>query len=201
MLPPKTRRSRRPIPLADTASKSLRRQKAMQATQRREAGDGWNASFGDLVFTNPQGGALDPSNLRRRLYRVEKDLTLPRVGPNYLGRHGCASFLADQNVPPAVAMAILGHRTSVRRWRSTLTPSRSPCERPPKQSSGRSHREDQTDSRRAWEVRQRCPCQIDRQRYADRPARLTLDLMYPLPQLLTSRPVVPRSFRGSIGTG
>jgi integrase len=109
MLPPKTRRSRRPIPLADTASKSLRRQKAMQATQRREAGDGWNASFGDLVFTNPQGGALDPSNLRRRLYRVEKDLTLPRVGPNYLGRHGCASFLADQNVPPAVAMAILGH--------------------------------------------------------------------------------------------
>ena len=34
---------------------------------------------------------------------------MPLVGPNYLGRHGWASFLADQNLPPAVAMAILGH--------------------------------------------------------------------------------------------
>lgn len=109
VLPPKTRKSERPIPLAATACEALRREREAQADRRARAGRAWDTEYGDLVFTTDLGRPLDPSNLRRRLYKVEEDLKLPKIGPHQLGRHGCASFLADQNVPPAVAMAILGH--------------------------------------------------------------------------------------------
>jgi lincosamide nucleotidyltransferase A/C/D/E len=109
VLRPKTRKSERPVPLAATACTALRRHRGVQAAERRAAGPAWCTDYGDLVFTTEEGRPLDPSNLRRRLYKAEKDAGLPQMGPNNLGRHGCASFLADQNVPPAVAMAILGH--------------------------------------------------------------------------------------------
>ena len=109
VLPPKTRKSERPIPLANAAREALERQRALQAELRLRAGPTWSRDFGNLVFATELGGPLDPSNLRRRLYQAERELGLPQLGPHQLGRHGCASFMADQNVPPAVAMAILGH--------------------------------------------------------------------------------------------
>jgi integrase len=108
VLPPKTRKSERPIPLPEIACAGLERHRDLQAEQRRKASL-WDIRYGNLVFSTDVGHPLDPSNLRRRLYAVERELGLPRLGPHELGRHGCASFLADQNVSPAVAMAILGH--------------------------------------------------------------------------------------------
>ena len=59
----KTRRSRRTLALPARCVESLRKQRAMQATDRLAAGDRWNES--GLVFTTALGSGMDAANVRR----------------------------------------------------------------------------------------------------------------------------------------
>jgi integrase len=106
-LPPKTRRSRRPVALPKVACQALRQEKERQDDTRLKAAH-WSADFGDLVFTNGGGRPVEPSLLGKELRRELEMAGLPRLRFHDL-RHSAASLLAFTGVPARVAMEVLGH--------------------------------------------------------------------------------------------
>jgi integrase len=74
---PKTRRSRRTLPLPPQVIAALRRQRAIQAAERLAAGSSW-ANNG-LVFTTSLGTPMEPRNLTRHFYSVRDRAGLPDV--------------------------------------------------------------------------------------------------------------------------
>lgn len=107
--PPKTRRSRRTIPMVLAVSQALRDQReAVYGGYgvRHLAGDRWEEH--DLVFPSLNGTPMEPSNLRRRFRRLCERADLSGIRFHDL-RHTAASRMATSNVPPRVAMEILGH--------------------------------------------------------------------------------------------
>lgn len=107
----KTRRSTRTVLLAHIACARLRRQRAQQLEDRRQAGRGWSDDHGDLVFRQADGTPLNGIHLARSLQRALRDEGLPSIRFHDL-RHTAATFLALQRVPVAVTMAVLGHSTA-----------------------------------------------------------------------------------------
>src|SRR5690606_37472684 len=73
---------------------------------RHLAGDRWEEH--DLVFPSLTGTPMEPSNLRRRFRRLCERAGLSGIRFHDL-RHTAASRMATSNVPPRVAMEILGH--------------------------------------------------------------------------------------------
>ena len=63
---PKTRHSRRTIPLPALAVDALREHRARQAAERLAAGPAWQDS--GLVFTTAHGTPIEPRNLNRHWY-------------------------------------------------------------------------------------------------------------------------------------
>jgi len=108
LVPTKTEKSRRVIPMSKTAGDALRAQKVAQAQQRLVAGRRW-ADHG-FVFTGPHGNPLDGTNVTKRFQRLLKLAGLPRRRWHSL-RHTAAVLLLKQNVPPRVVMELLGHST------------------------------------------------------------------------------------------
>jgi integrase len=102
---PKTEKSRRTLILPVVATDALRRHRDRQTLDaasvklRRDQG---------LVFTNANGGPLEPSNVLKRFKAtlVAADLAKQRFHDL---RHYAASFLLAQGVPMRVVMGILGH--------------------------------------------------------------------------------------------
>lgn len=105
---PKSRNSRRTIPLPTAAADVLRRQRDRQTFDRHAAGGAWED--GDLVFANATGGPLSAWAVRMALKRALEDAGLPPVTFHAL-RHGCASLLLSSSVPLAMVSRILGHST------------------------------------------------------------------------------------------
>ena len=103
---PKTRHSRRTIPLPALARDALREHKARQATDRLAAGPGWRDS--GLVFTTATGTGIEPRNLNRHWYGLRTRAGLPSVRFHDL-RHTCVTLLLDAGVPPHIVQAIAGH--------------------------------------------------------------------------------------------
>lgn len=102
---PKTKGSRRTLPLPPALLATLRTHQARQAEERIGCTD-WQHH--NLVVTDEYGGPIDGTNL---LYRFQKYLAtagLPNLHFHDL-RHSCATLLADEGVPPRVIMDILGH--------------------------------------------------------------------------------------------
>jgi len=64
---PKTKRSRRTVPLSPAVVALLRKHRAAQAAEKLRAGNQWRDS--GLVFTDEFGGPIDPRNLLRALSR------------------------------------------------------------------------------------------------------------------------------------
>ncbi len=99
---PKTRRSRRAIPLPRAVVKVLRDHKERQAVEQAEA-EVW-ADL-DLVFTTSIGTPIEPRNLSRHFELLRERAGVRRVRFHDL-RHGCASLLFDLGVPLRMVMEI-----------------------------------------------------------------------------------------------
>jgi integrase len=108
LVEPKTRSSRRPLPILLLAVKALEKHRTHQDEERRAAGDGWQPT--GLVFTTRVGGPIEPRNLNRRFEELRRRVDLPWLRLHDL-RHACATFLLAHGVDPRTVMEILGHTT------------------------------------------------------------------------------------------
>lgn len=104
--PPKTRGSRRTIPVPPVCIDALLSHRVRQKEERAALGEYWKES--GLVFTTQFGTPIDPRNVNRWFDALCKRAGVPRVRVHDL-RHTCASLLLAQGVHPRVVMEILGH--------------------------------------------------------------------------------------------
>jgi integrase len=102
---PKSRTSRRTIPLPLVCVDQLVAHRHRQLFERRSA-EIWEDN--DLVFCTQTGTPLDRSEMSRRFTRLQQ---AAGVGHHrlYDCRHTAASFLLAQGVSPRVVMEVLGH--------------------------------------------------------------------------------------------
>jgi integrase len=107
--PPKTRKSRRDVPLPPLAVEALRGHRIAQLTERAEAG---RLGPDGLVFTTVTGLPYWGSNLLPELREHLARLGLPRVSIHAL-RHSAGSILYEQGIRIEVIADWLGH-SSVR---------------------------------------------------------------------------------------
>ena len=102
---PKTRRSRRQLPLPQLVRPYLAAQRAAQAA-RRTAAERWE-DF-DLVIDRGDGGPVNPGTLSSGWHRFCRLRGLPPVRFHDL-RHGHATLMLLQGVHPKVVSERLGH--------------------------------------------------------------------------------------------
>ncbi|WP_112248081.1 tyrosine-type recombinase/integrase [Kribbella monticola] len=103
---PKTKTSRRTVPLIDVCLDALRTHKALQAKERLAAGQKWVDT--GYVFTTEIGSAIEPDNLRRAWYPLREAAGLGEMRFHDL-RHSCVTLLLRLKVPPHIVQAIVGH--------------------------------------------------------------------------------------------
>jgi integrase len=103
---PKTRRSRRTIPLTPSAIEAFAEQRRRQDEERGEH----PRPIDGLVFTTPTGSPIHATNILPEWYAVLERLGLPRVTTHDL-RHSAASMMLSAGVPLPVIADILGHST------------------------------------------------------------------------------------------
>jgi integrase len=106
LVEPKTALSRRSMPLPPIAVASLREHRLRQLEERLLAGSRWHDE--GFVFATTVGTPLDGPTVTRRFQKALVGAGLPRQRFHDL-RHGCASLLLGQGVPPRVVMELLGH--------------------------------------------------------------------------------------------
>jgi integrase len=105
---PKTRNSRRPVPLPRMAVEALKRQRERQDAERADAGQRWKEN--GLVFASTVGTLMEPRNVTRRFTQLRDKAAMPWLRLHDL-RHACATFLLAAGVEPRTVMEILGHST------------------------------------------------------------------------------------------
>ncbi|MGA9690628.1 MAG: site-specific integrase [Pseudonocardiaceae bacterium] len=105
-LPPKTRRSRRTVPLPLLCVRVLREHRDRQAKERVDARRGWADT--PYVFTSTVGTPLEPRTLTRTFHALCARHGLRRVRLHDL-RHSCVSLLLALGVHPRIVMEIVGH--------------------------------------------------------------------------------------------
>lgn len=103
---PKTRRSRRTVPLPPPVVEALKAHRVAQGKERLAAGPGWQDT--GMVFSSAVGTPMEPDNLRRSWYRVRQVLAEPRPRFHDL-RHTCVTLLLTEGVPPHIVQEIVGH--------------------------------------------------------------------------------------------
>jgi integrase len=97
--PPKTKSSRRIIPLSESLKKALKERLAASSRTNAE----------DLVLSTRTGTPLSPKNLRNRVLEpTRRKLGLPRISWHSF-RHTHTTWLSEAGVSPRGAQAILGH--------------------------------------------------------------------------------------------
>ena len=107
---PKTRLSRRTIPLPRSVTRELVTHRVAQAAHRLRLGSAYQDH--DLVFANETGGPLDGQNLAyRTLKPILKAAGLPSQFRWYDCRHCCATLLLAAGENPKVVSERLGHAT------------------------------------------------------------------------------------------
>jgi integrase len=102
---PKTKSSRRALPLPEVVVEALRAHRAAQL-QERLAARAWADEA--LVFTTGLGTPLEPRNVLRSFHALCDRAEVRRVRIHDL-RHAAASFLLLQGVDMRVVMGTLGH--------------------------------------------------------------------------------------------
>jgi integrase len=105
-LPPKTRRSRRTVPLPLLCVRVLREHRDRQAKERVDARRSWADT--PYVFTSTVGTPLEPRTLTRTFHALCARHGLRRVRLHDL-RHSCVSLLLALGVSPRIVMEIVGH--------------------------------------------------------------------------------------------
>lgn len=103
---PKTRTSRRTVPLIGLCIEALADHREHQKEEARQAGKNWRQT--GYVFTTVIGTPLEPDNLRRSWYPLRDAVGLPGTRFHDL-RHSCVTLLLDLGVPPHIVRDIVGH--------------------------------------------------------------------------------------------
>lgn len=106
LVEPKTKSSRRSIPLSQLAVDALRRHKARQAKERLALGDRWQDR--GFVFAASKGLPLQSSVVVHSFHHSLEAAGLRRVRFHDL-RHTAATLMLLAGVPLRVVMEILGH--------------------------------------------------------------------------------------------
>jgi integrase len=108
---PKTKGSRRSIPIPPGLVNELRSQRRCQNEERLAAGSSWQNY--DLVFPSEVGTPLTHPNLTAVFKRVLKNARLRTSLRLYDLRHTHATLLLSEGVHPKVVSERLGHSTIV----------------------------------------------------------------------------------------
>jgi len=103
---PKTRTSRRTVPLMGLCVDALRAHRQRQFQERAAGEPMWVPT--DYVFTSLAGTPVEPDNLRRSWHPLRERVGLGAVRFHDL-RHTCVSLLLDLGAPPHVVREIVGH--------------------------------------------------------------------------------------------
>ena len=106
MRPPKTRHSRRTIPLPALCLEALHAHRLAQAKERLVVGE-VRFDMG-MVFTTVIGTPIEPDNVRRSWYAARRVLGDPPPRFHDL-RHICVSLLLAEGALPHVVQQIVGH--------------------------------------------------------------------------------------------
>lgn len=106
LLPTKTTRSQRTIPLPDLVVRELASHRKRQNTERENLAARWS----DLgfVFTTPIGTPIDPDNCSKIVKAAVASSGLRSIRMHDF-RHGVVSILLSLGVPPRTVMEIAGH--------------------------------------------------------------------------------------------
>ncbi len=108
ILPPKTRGSRRTVPLPPMVVAALTAHQARQVEERQAARREWPDN--GFVFTTPRGTPIEPRNFTRMFKEVCEAAGVRSVRLHDL-RHTCVSLLLALGIHPRVVMEIVGHNT------------------------------------------------------------------------------------------
>lgn len=106
LLPPKTPRSRRTIPLPRFVADALAAHRRLHDEQKAASKRDWHDT--DFVFTTTIGTPIDPRNCSRMFSTQCRRAGVPVVTLHAL-RHTCVSLLLSMGAPPRVVMEIVGH--------------------------------------------------------------------------------------------
>jgi integrase len=106
LMPTKTARSRRTVPLPGPVLASLRAHRTEQDLERRQLAERWPDS--GFVFTTPIGTPIDPDNCSKIVRAALKQAGVRSVRMHDF-RHGVVSVLMGLGVPPRTVMEIAGH--------------------------------------------------------------------------------------------
>ena len=110
LVEPKTRLSRRSLPLTPALVNQLRAHRSRQLAERLHAGAEWPGQEWGLIFATATGGPLNNLSIIKQYKRHLQRANLPEVRFHDL-RHSCASLPVAQGVHPHVVMEMLGHST------------------------------------------------------------------------------------------
>lgn len=105
---PKTRNSRRTLPLGPTITRTLNSTRTRQAKQHLAAGSAWQDT--DFVFTTSIGTAINPNGVGKKLRSTLKRLNLRHIRFHDL-RHTCATLMLEAEAPLEEVSQALGHAT------------------------------------------------------------------------------------------
>jgi integrase len=111
---PKTKTSKRTVPVPPLLLERLRTHWNTQQEERRLLGAEWHEH--GLIFPSEVGTPMGPRNLNRMYYDVRNTAELPGVRLHDL-RHTCGTCLGDLGVPEMVIAALLGHSGGSITWR------------------------------------------------------------------------------------
>lgn len=106
---PKTKRSRRQVPLDPTTVRYLKAHLLRQREERLKAGAAW-ASSGDWFFTDELGRHLHPSGISKRFQVLLAESGLPRIRLHDL-RHTYGTMSLEAGIHPKIVSERLGHAT------------------------------------------------------------------------------------------
>ena len=103
---PKSRTSRRKIPLPETCAAALAEHRRRQHAEQQAAGAAWTDL--DLLFSTTTGEPLHRTEVSRQFKKLLESAGMPSRRL-YDCRHTAATFPLAQGVSPRVMMEILGH--------------------------------------------------------------------------------------------
>lgn len=106
MKAPKTKGSRRVVPLVDGAIAALTARAEQQVRDAEEAGAAWQGS--GFVFTDQLGRPLRPDSIGKRLKAAQRKAGVPETRCHDL-RHSFASIALEEDVHPKLVQMAMGH--------------------------------------------------------------------------------------------
>lgn len=106
MAEPKTKSSRRMIPLKAEAVEVLGQHKGQQDSEKEILGAIYQDA--DLIFCREDGSVIHPDTLTHKMYRLVKESGLERRCVHDL-RHTFATMMLSKDMHPKIAQEILGH--------------------------------------------------------------------------------------------